>query len=122
MEPRHEQASDAEPLKASGRDPEAFGTFVRSSRGGASGYFQRRTADPEAAADLAAETFAAAFYSRRRYRDTGAPGLAWLFGIARHELADAIRKERVNDRARRPDRGLPLFVQSGYLLTHPARR
>ena len=64
-------------------------------------YFQRRTACAESAADLTAETFAAAFCSRRRYRDTGVPAIAWILGIARHLLADSIRNERIEDRARR---------------------
>ena len=93
--------SDAELLRASGRDPEAFGVFYDRHAATVLAYFQRRTACAESAADLAAETFAAAFHARRRYRDTGAPALAWVFGIARHLLADAIRDERIDDRARR---------------------
>jgi RNA polymerase sigma factor (sigma-70 family) len=64
-------------------------------------YFQRRTACPESAADLAAETFAAAFLSRRRFRDTGAPAGAWLFAIAKRQLANLLRRELIEDRGRR---------------------
>ena len=63
-------------------------------------YFQRRTACPESAADLTAETFAAAFLARRRFRDTGAPAAAWLFAIARRQLANLLRKRQIEDRAR----------------------
>ncbi|MGH2953386.1 MAG: RNA polymerase sigma factor [Solirubrobacterales bacterium] len=101
MGPYYHRASDAELLRASGRDPEAFGILYDRHGPTLLAYFQRRTACPETAADLTAETFAAAFHARRRYRDTGAPALAWLFGIARHQLATAIRSEQVDDRARR---------------------
>jgi RNA polymerase sigma-70 factor (ECF subfamily) len=92
--------SDAELLRASARDPEAFGVFYDRHGAAVLAYFQRRTACAETAADLAAETFAAAFHARRRYRDTGAPALSWLIGIARHLLADWIQYERVQARAR----------------------
>ena len=52
------------------------------------------------AADLTAETFAEAFASRERYRDMGASAVAWLFGIAKHRLGCALRRRRVDDRAR----------------------
>ena len=93
--------SDADLLAASARDPEAFGRFYDRYAVALLGFFVRRTADAQTAADLTAETFAAAFASRRSYRDTGAPAFAWLLGIARHHLADALRHERVDDRARR---------------------
>ncbi len=95
------QRSDAELLRASARDPEAFGAFYDRHAATLLAYFQRRTACAESAADLTAETFVAAFYSRRRYRDTGAPAISWLLGIARRLLVDWIEHERVQDRARR---------------------
>jgi RNA polymerase sigma-70 factor (ECF subfamily) len=81
--------------------PEAFGVFYRRYERVVLGYFMRRVGDPELAADLTAETFAAALMSVRRYkaqRDTAAP---WLFGIARHTLLRSVEKRRVEDRARR---------------------
>jgi RNA polymerase sigma-70 factor (ECF subfamily) len=61
----------------------------------------RRTRDAELAADLTAETFAAALAARRRYRpDAGSAG-AWLFGIASNKLADAQRRGYAERRARR---------------------
>jgi RNA polymerase sigma factor (sigma-70 family) len=62
---------------------------------------EKRTACAETAADLAAETFAAAFAARRRYRETGAPARAWLFKIAQRQLSRALRRGRVDERARR---------------------
>jgi RNA polymerase sigma factor (sigma-70 family) len=101
MGSKYDGASDAELLRRSGRDPEAFGAFYDRHAATVLAYFQRRTACAESAADLTAETFAAAFCSRKRYRDTGVPAIAWVLGIARHVLADSIRNERVEDRARR---------------------
>ena len=64
-------------------------------------FFARRTRDAELAADLTAETFAAALSARSRYhRHAGAPD-SWLFGIAYHKLADAQRRGYADDRARR---------------------
>jgi DNA-directed RNA polymerase specialized sigma24 family protein len=101
MAREYEARSDAELLRRSGRDPEAFGVFYDRHAATVLAYFQRRTACAESAADLTAETFATAFRSRRRYRDTGVPAIAWVLGIARHLLADSIRNERIEDRARR---------------------
>jgi RNA polymerase sigma factor (sigma-70 family) len=93
--------SDADLLRQSARDPDAFGRFYDRHAERLLAYFARRTWDPQEAADLTAETFAAAFAGRRGYRDTGAPASAWLLGIARHQLAHALRRRRVDDRARR---------------------
>src|SRR4051794_41795282 len=60
-------------------------------------FLARRAADPEAAVDLLAETFAAAFKDRRRFR--GDDPLPWLYGIARHQLAGYFRRGRVERRA-----------------------
>ena len=65
------------------------------------GFFARRTRDAEAAADLTAETFAAALTARRRYRpDKGSAG-AWLYGIALKKLADMQRRGYVERKGRR---------------------
>jgi RNA polymerase sigma-70 factor (ECF subfamily) len=63
-------------------------------------YFYRRTGCAETAGDLTAETFAEAFVSRHRYKDTGAPFRAWLFSIARRKVSRMIRKGRVEAKAR----------------------
>jgi RNA polymerase sigma factor (sigma-70 family) len=65
------------------------------------GFFARRTRDPELAADLTAETFAAALADRRRYRRDKGAAVAWLFGIALHKLTDAQRRGYAERRARR---------------------
>jgi RNA polymerase sigma-70 factor (ECF subfamily) len=65
------------------------------------GYFARRTGDPQAAADLTAETFASAIAAQSRYRRTSAPALAWLFKIAARRLVDYERRGAVERRMRR---------------------
>ncbi len=64
------------------------------------GFLARRTADPEAAVDILAETFAAAFEGRDQFRgsDDGSER-AWLFAIARNQLTDHFRAEHAHGRA-----------------------
>jgi DNA-directed RNA polymerase specialized sigma24 family protein len=88
-------------LRAAKGDPELFGVFYDRHVRTILGFFFRRTASPETAADITAETFAEAFRSRRRYRDTGTPARAWLLAIARRQLARSLRRGRVENRARR---------------------
>ena len=65
------------------------------------GYFQRRTGDPQVAADLAAETFASAIVAQERYVATGAPALAWLYRIAQRRLVDYQRRGAVERKMQR---------------------
>ncbi|MEI2778573.1 MAG: RNA polymerase sigma factor [Tetrasphaera sp.] len=92
--------TDAQLLADSGHDAEAFGVFYDRHVRAMLGYFYRRTLCAEMAADLTSETFAAAFIQRKRYRDTGAPARAWLVGIGRRQLANAMRRQAVETRAR----------------------
>ncbi|WP_354698708.1 ECF RNA polymerase sigma factor SigE [Paraconexibacter sp. AEG42_29] len=63
-------------------------------------FLARRTADPEIALDLWAETFAEAVAGRRRYRGTtDAEAAGWLYGIARRQLAQYYRRGRIEQRA-----------------------
>lgn len=60
-------------------------------------WLTRRTYDAQVAVDLVGETYARAWESRTRF--AGDPGdaealAAWTFGIARHVLADALRRGR----------------------------
>ena len=61
----------------------------------------RRPRDAELAADLTAETFAAALAGRRRYRPEAGAATGWLFGIASKKLVDAQRRGYAERRARR---------------------
>ena len=106
-----DQRSDNELLTVSATEPGAFTELYRRHAEDLLRYFARRTLDPEAAAELTAETFAQAFASRATYRDTGANGVAWIYGVARHQLGRFFRSGRVDRAARRrlgmPERELP---------------
>jgi RNA polymerase sigma factor (sigma-70 family) len=95
--------SDEELLSAAGRgDGEAFGQWFELRHKELLGFFVRRTADAQLAADLTSETFAAAFVARRRFHSTGeGSARSWLFGIARNQLAQYARRRRVSSRYRR---------------------
>jgi RNA polymerase sigma factor (sigma-70 family) len=63
-------------------------------------FLVRRTFDVEVARDLTAETFAQAFEHRSRFRGrTDAEAEAWLYGIARHQLARYARRGVVHRKA-----------------------
>ncbi len=93
--------SDAELLAAAAGDREAFTAFYRRYERVVLAFFCRRVRDAESAADLCAETFAAALVGAAAYRaqyDSAAP---WLFGIARNVLGSSVRAGRVEVAARR---------------------
>ena len=116
--PRHDYAArtDAHLIAAAGRgrDAAAFGELYRRHAARVHAYLSRRL--PGAASDLAAETFAQAWLSRRRFRDDHeGSALPWLLGIARNCLKESIRRDRVETRARER-LGLPpaLAEDDGY--------
>jgi RNA polymerase sigma-70 factor (ECF subfamily) len=82
-------------------DAEAFDVVYRRWVTKLLGFFMRRTGDAELAADLTAETFAAALAGRRRYRPDHGTAAAWLSGIAAKKLAVAERRGYAERRARR---------------------
>jgi D-alanyl-D-alanine carboxypeptidase len=87
-------APDERLLLTARAEPGAFGVFYRRHEDRVLGYFLARVGDPELAADLTAETFAAALASAHRFRRCKAPASAWLFGIARNTLAMSRRPAR----------------------------
>jgi len=91
--------SDDDLLTSGGADE--FALFYRRHVETILHFHARSTRNPEVAADLAAETFAAALEARARFRPGGPPARAWLFGIATKKLADYQRKGYAEDRARR---------------------
>ena len=103
-----DRLDDGALLVLSREDPDAFGTFYERHAEDLLRFFARRTLDPDAAAELTAETFAEAFASRHRYRERGVGGGPWLYGIAKHKLSRFFRDGAVDARARRrlglPDR------------------
>jgi RNA polymerase sigma-70 factor (ECF subfamily) len=97
---RMDDLTDTELLRLARREPEAFGVFYRRHERLVFGYFMRHTRDVEVAADLTAETFAAALGSMRRFRAGPQPASAWLIGIAHHKLLSSWRRQRVEAKAR----------------------
>jgi RNA polymerase sigma-70 factor (ECF subfamily) len=106
------EPSDAELVAAAVRDPQAFGLFYDRHVTAILRYLHRRTDSVETAADLCAETFAAAFAQRSRFRDTGTSARPWLYAIARNQLGHYLRRRRVSDRHRKRLRIEPLALTS----------
>ena len=98
----HDLPADADLLRDARRDPAAFRLLYDRHAERIHGFLLRRTRDADAAIDLTAETFAQAWISRTRFTDHGEGTAApWLFGIARHVLAQSARRGRVDSAARR---------------------
>jgi RNA polymerase sigma factor (sigma-70 family) len=94
----------------------AFAAFYERHERAVLAYFRRRVPAGDAAADLAAETFAQALVSRGSYRpQPGGSAIAWLFGIAAHVLGRSVRRGRVEDRARRRLKLPPLALDDEQL-------
>ena len=104
-EPGH-SCTDASLVRAAATDPSAFSELYTRHVDAVYRWFQRRIG--WAASDLAAETFARAWLVRGRFRDErNGSALPWLLGIAANVLADTVRRDRVETRARER-LGLPL--------------
>jgi RNA polymerase sigma-70 factor (ECF subfamily) len=98
---RTEHSSDEDLLARSAREPEAFGLFYDRFERELLRFFLRATQRAEIAADLTAEVFALALAGAASFDPARGNARGWLFGIARHELADTWERGRVEDRARR---------------------
>jgi RNA polymerase sigma factor (sigma-70 family) len=95
------RATDDELLGAIvARDAEAFTVFYRRHLPVTLAYLMRETRDPELAADLAAEVFAAVLLTAHRYLDHGLTATPWVIGIARNKLLMSLRRGRVEAKAR----------------------
>ena len=109
------QWSDAQLLAAIGRcDDRAFSAFYRRYLAMVVGWCARRT-DPELAADLTAEVFAAVLIGAGRYEPAHDSAAGWLLGIARNVLGHSVRRGRVDARARQRLGASPLSVEDGDL-------
>jgi RNA polymerase sigma-70 factor (ECF subfamily) len=76
-----------------------FSRFYREHVDGVLIFFTRRCFDAQVALDLTAETFAQAFASRRGFRGAAdAEAAAWLFAIARRQLAHYFERGSVSRR------------------------
>jgi RNA polymerase sigma factor (sigma-70 family) len=107
---RHQGRTDALLLKEAERDPSAFSELYSRHVAAVHGWLRSRL--EWAASDLTAETFARAWLHRERFRDQrNGSALPWLLGIAAKLLADAVRRERIDTRARKR-LGLPVDLAS----------
>jgi RNA polymerase sigma-70 factor (ECF subfamily) len=102
---------DREVLRASREGRGGFDVFYRRHRAAVLAFHARRVAEPELAADLTAETFAAALLA---VHDADRPipdvPVAWLFTIAHRKLIDSYRRGAVEAVARRRLALAPLVV------------
>jgi len=76
--------------KARDGDRDAFGQLFCAHHGAI--FRLARASLGDGAEDIASETFVRAWAALPRYRDTGAPFVAWLYGIARHIVVDELRR------------------------------
>jgi RNA polymerase sigma factor (sigma-70 family) len=108
--------TDAELLgRVAGGDGAAFATLYDRHLPVVLAFLMRQTGDPELAADLAAETFAAALLAAGRYREQRRSAAPWLLGIARNKLFESLRRGRIEARARRRLAFEPLALEDGDL-------
>lgn len=90
----------AEALRRSVREPEAFAHFYDAHAEALLAYLARRVYDADVVVDLTAEVFAQAYLARDRFRgSTDSTAAAWLYTIAKRQLARYYRKRRVEARA-----------------------
>jgi RNA polymerase sigma factor (sigma-70 family) len=100
------EQSDAELLVLD--DPDAFAELYDRHVGQILAWSSVRVGDYDA--DLTAEVFAAAWHSRKRFRDEhDGTALPWLYGIAHNVFRSSLRKRRVEYGARER-LGLPITV------------
>jgi RNA polymerase sigma factor (sigma-70 family) len=95
-------ASDAELLARTRLDAQEFGVFYRRYERPILGYLMARTRNPDVAADLASEVFAAALGAAGSFdpKRAGSSASGWLFTIAHNTLVGSLRRGRVADDAR----------------------
>lgn len=99
---RRDTRSDRELLAAArSGDGRAFGSFYRRHHDLVLAFLLRRCRNAEVAADLMAETFAAALTAVMSPRgELPREPLAWLLTISRNKLTDSVRRGRVDAAAR----------------------
>jgi RNA polymerase sigma-70 factor (ECF subfamily) len=98
--------TDADAIRASLREPEAFAALFDRHFDAVHAYAQRRVG-PSLADEIAAETFTRAFDNRRRFDSSRDDARPWLLGIAANLLRRHWRteKRRLDAYARSAGRG-----------------
>ncbi|MGW1893479.1 sigma-70 family RNA polymerase sigma factor [Streptomyces sp. NPDC002004] len=86
----HDESTTALALAARGGDPEAVEHFVRALHRDVVRYVAHLSADPQAADDLAQDTFVRALGSLHRFEGRSS-ARTWLLSIARRAVIDSFR-------------------------------
>jgi RNA polymerase sigma factor (sigma-70 family) len=110
------RCSDEELLRIGLEDAQALGVFYDRYEDPLLRFFRRASGRADLAADLTAEVFAAALGSLGQFRPELGSARAWLFGIARHELAQTWRRRRVEAQARKRIGMEPILLSDEDLL------
>jgi RNA polymerase sigma-70 factor (ECF subfamily) len=97
-----------------------FTAFYRLFEREVLGFFMKSTGRSDLAADLTAETFARALESVAAFDPTLGRADQWLFGIARHVLAESYRRRRVEASARER-LGMPKLILDDHTAETIAR-
>lgn len=101
MDKDFDRWGDAELLSCTSDPAGSFAVFYRRHVDALVRVLARQGADAVDAADLTAETFAAALTARQRFDPSRGPAQAWILGIAAKKLADSRRRIGRETRARR---------------------
>jgi RNA polymerase sigma-70 factor (ECF subfamily) len=97
MNPR----GDCELVRQARSDPDAIGELFRRHAPGVERFIGAETRDRGVAAELTAETFAAAFGAVRRFRGhSDREAVAWIYAIARNLALNWHRRGRIETAAR----------------------
>ena len=74
-------------------DPDTFTVFYRTHVDAVLRFVTRRVDDPHLAADITAEVFLSVIASAASYRSDRGNPVAWLYGIARNQIAGNARRQ-----------------------------
>jgi RNA polymerase sigma factor (sigma-70 family) len=80
-------------------DTDALEVFYREHVEAVQRFIARRVGSPDTAADLTADVFVAAMRAAPSYAPERGTPRSWLFGIARHQIADSYRAAAKESRA-----------------------
>jgi RNA polymerase sigma-70 factor, ECF subfamily len=102
-------------------DRDAFGQLYRLHHAGITRMVRFRLGPDHE--DAVSDVFVRAWAAIPRYRETGAPFAAWLYGIARHVISDEVaRRRRTVPVAETPDAGIPFQADDRLMLAEALDR